>query len=170
MSVSVSTFVPKSHTPFQWEPQLDRETIAHRQRVLKDAMPRKGVELSTHDVDVSLLEGALARGGRELADVIEEAWRAGAAFSAWTERFDPALWARAFESCALPAPDGGSPVAAGALTPWSHIDTGVTTEFLLEERDRALTGEFTEDCAGGPCAACGVCSGDVRVDLAESRR
>ena len=169
VSVSVSTFVPKSHTPFQWEPQLDRRAIGHRQEVLRSTMPRRGVDLAYHDVDVSLLEGAIARGDRGMADVIEAAWRAGGAFSAWTEEFDPRLWAAAFEANDMPVPDGGTSLDPGCPTPWEHIDTGVTGAFLLAERERAVQGTFTEDCAGGPCSGCGVCEGVIRVDLAGVR-
>ena len=170
LSVSVSTFVPKAHTPFQWEPQIDRDQVAHRQRILRSTMPGRGVDLSYHDVEVSLVEGAIARGGREIADVIEAAWRGGAAFSAWTEEFDPRTWAAAFRACGLPAPNGGSPTAPGEPTPWEHIDTGVTRAFLETERERAVAGVFTEDCAAGSCSSCGVCSGEVRVDVAGERR
>jgi radical SAM family uncharacterized protein len=171
MAVSVSTFVPKSHTPFQWESQLTRAEMEHRQRVLRDTMPRKGVELSYHDPETSLLEGALARGGREMSDVVERVWRGGGAFSAWSDELDPASWASAFEESGLEQPDGGSPaVCPGDPLPWDHVDTGVTTEFLLRERDLALAGAATPDCAAGPCSACGVCGGDVAVSTAGTRR
>jgi radical SAM superfamily enzyme YgiQ (UPF0313 family) len=115
LAVSVSTFVPKSHTPFQWEPQLSREQIARRQQVLRESMPRRGVDLSYHDPETSLLEGAIARGGREMADVIEAAWRNGAAFAAWTDEFSPRMWAdaswRPACRCRTGAPRPGSPVA-----------------------------------------------------------
>ena len=170
VSVSVTTFVPKAHTPFQWEPLIDRGTIARRQDVLRRSMPRRAVELSYHDVEISLLEGALARGDRRVADVIEHAWRHGAAFSAWSDEFDISVWREAFEACGLPAPCGGSPAGPGEPLAWDHIDTGVTRQFLLAERDRALAGAATPDCSFGECGACGVCTGDVRIDLAEPRR
>jgi radical SAM family uncharacterized protein len=171
LAVSVSTFVPKSHTPFQWEPQLGRELIARRQQVLRDSMPRRGVDLSYHDVETSLLEGAIARGGREMADVIEAAWRNGAAFSAWTDEFSQRTWADAFVETGLPMPDGSAPTdRPGEPLPWSHVDTGVTDAFLLRERDHALTGTLTPDCAAGPCSACGVCVGDLRVRTGQERR
>ena len=96
LSVSVSTFVPKAHTPFQWEAQIALDEIERRQQILRSAMPSKGVELSWHDADVSFLEGVMARGDASVADVIEAAWRAGARFDAWTERFDLDVWLDAF--------------------------------------------------------------------------
>jgi hypothetical protein len=170
VSVSVTTFVPKAHTPFQWETQLDRATIRRRQEVLRSSMPRRGVELSYHDMETSLLEGAIARGDRRVADVIEHAWRHGAAFSAWSEEFDAGVWRAAFEASGLPAPNGGTPAEAGAALPWEHIDTGVTREFLRAERERAMAGVATPDCSFDECSGCGVCVGDIRVDLAEPRR
>ena len=98
VAVSVSTFVPKAHTPFQWEAQISLEEVRRRQGVLRDSMPRKGVELHWHDAEVSFLEGVMARGGREVADAIEAAWRSGARFDAWTEQFSLARWLEAFDS------------------------------------------------------------------------
>ncbi len=171
IGVSVTTFVPKSHTPFQWEPQLTREQTIHRQRILREAMPRKGVELAYHDIETSLLEGALARGGREMADVVEAVWRGGGAFSAWTDEFDPALWRASFQACGLPAPNGEAPASRpGDPLPWNHIATGVTRTFLLRERELSLAGRSTPDCAAGPCSSCGVCTGDLAVWTATARR
>ncbi len=92
VAVSVSTFIPKAHTPFQWEAQIPLEEVRRRQALLREAVPRKGVELHWHDSDVSFLEGVMARGGRELADVIETAWRSGARFDAWSECFRLQTW------------------------------------------------------------------------------
>jgi radical SAM superfamily enzyme YgiQ (UPF0313 family) len=158
IAVSVSTFVPKAHTPFQWEPQLTLEQVRARQQVLRETMPRKGVELHWHDPEVSFVEGALARGGRELAPVIEAAWRSGGGFDAWTERFDLARWLEAFDAA------GVDPVAlasgerdVGAPMPWSHISSGVSESFLALERERAFAGERTADCTFEGCTDCGVC-------------
>jgi radical SAM family uncharacterized protein len=165
IAVSVSTFVPKSHTPFQWEPQLTLEEVRHRQQVLRESMPRKGVELHWHDAEVSFVEGALARGGRELADVIEHAWRAGGGFDAWTERFRLSTWREAFEAA------GADPVAlastariVGSPLPWSHISSGVDESYLADERERALSAALTPDCSFDGCTDCGVCP-NLGVDV-----
>lgn len=165
VAVSVSTFVPKAHTPFQWDGQLPREDVRRRQEVLRAAMPRKGVELSWHDPDVSLLEAVLARGDRRVADVIEGAWRSGAVFDAWTERFSLPLWLEAFAACGLDADVLATrrlPVE-GPL-PWGHIDSGISPEFLAAERERAFEGRTTPDCSFGACEGCGVCP-SLSVDL-----
>jgi radical SAM superfamily enzyme YgiQ (UPF0313 family) len=165
IGVSVSTFVPKAHTPFQWESQLTLEQIRERQRILREAVPRKGVDLHWHDADTSLLEGALARGGRELAGVIERAWRDGGGFDAWTEEFSLRGWLDAF------AAQGLDPVALASMDrdpaaplAWDHISTGVARSYLLRERECALRGELTPDCSLGDCGACGVCT-DLSVDV-----
>lgn len=165
VAVSVSTFVPKAHTPFQWVGQLAQSEVRRRQQVLRDSMPRKGVELSWHDADVSFLEAVLARGDRRLADVIEAAWRAGAVFDAWTERFALSRWLAAFERSGLDAERiASAPFPTDEPLPWSHIDSGVDESFLRAEWTRALEGETTADCTFDGCTGCGVC-GTLGADL-----
>ena len=165
IAVSVSTFVPKAHTPFQWEPQLTLEEVRHRQSVLRESMPRKGVELHWHDAEMSLIEGALARGGRELAPVIEHAWRAGGGFDAWTERFSLSRWLEAFAAAGVdPVALASTPREVGTPQPWSHISSGVSEAYLALERERALSGESTPDCSFDGCTDCGACP-QLGVDI-----
>jgi radical SAM family uncharacterized protein len=165
IGVSVSTFVPKAHTPFQWEGQLAQTDVRRRQAVVRDAMPRKGVELSWHDADVSFLEAVLARGDRSVADAIEVAWRGGAVFDAWTEQFSLARWIAAFQEVGIdPVVRASTPFDLGAPLPWSHIESGLDPAFLRAERHRALTGETTGDCTFGECTGCGVC-GAMSADI-----
>lgn len=165
IGVSVSTFVPKAHTPFQFDGQIDFDEVLRRQTILRAAMPHKGVELSWHDAQVSLLEGAIARGGREVAPAIEAAWRAGAKFDAWTEQFSLARWTGAFESVGLDAQTiAGHSFAESDVTPWSHISAGVSDAFLWKERQRALEGLTTPDCSFEGCTGCGVC-GDAGLGV-----
>ncbi len=172
VAVSVSTFVPKAHTPFQWEAQIPAEEVRRRQGVLRDAMPRKGVDLSYHDSDVSFLEGVLARGGREIADVIEAAWRAGARFDAWTEQFKPSRWAAAFEATGVdPIGIATRRRTVAEALPWDHISTGVSRAYLRIERDNALAGTTTPDCTFEGCTGCGVCGSSMVANiLAGGRR
>jgi radical SAM family uncharacterized protein len=158
IAVSVSTFVPKAHTPFQWEGQLTLEEVRARQQVLRETMPRKLVELHWHDSEVSFLEGALARGGRELAPVIELAWRSGGGFDAWTEMFSLRRWLDAFAEAGIdPVALASAPRALTDPLPWDHIVSGVEKRYLVHERQRALDGVVTPDCSFGDCTACGVC-------------
>jgi radical SAM family uncharacterized protein len=165
VGVSVSTFVPKAHTPFQWEAQIDKEEVARRQGVLRERMPRKGVELSWHDADVSFLEGVMARGGRELGRVIEAAWRRGARFDAWSERFRLHRWLEAFEECGVDPSEIANRVRPSEeRLPWAHLSSGVSEKFLLDERARAYEALTTPDCTFAGCTGCDVC-GALGVDV-----
>jgi len=165
IGVSVSTFVPKAQTPFQWDAQIPLDEVRRRQQLLRDSMPRKGVELSYHDAEVSYLEGVLARGGRELADAIEAAWRGGARFDAWTERFSLGRWLAAFAETGIDAPAiANRERAEDEALPWDHISAGVSRTYLARERARALEGKTTPDCTFAGCTGCDVC-GDLDVDV-----
>ncbi len=165
LSVSVSTFVPKAHTPFQWEPQISPVEIERRQSILRASMPRKGVELSWHDADVSFLEGVMARGDARIAEVVEAAWRKGARFDAWTERFDLDVWREAFAEVGVePAEVSQRERVFGESLPWDVVSAGVSAEYLWRERERALAGETTPDCSFEGCTGCDAC-GDLGVDI-----
>jgi radical SAM superfamily enzyme YgiQ (UPF0313 family) len=165
VAVSVSTFVPKAHTPFQWDGQLPVEETARRQQLLRDSIPRKGVELAWHDREVSLLEGAIARGGRDFADIIEAAWRSGARFDAWTERFDLGIWRDAAAEMGVDLDEAATrTLAVGDELPWSHISTGVSEAYLRRERERALEATTTPDCSFDACTGCDACD-SMGVDI-----
>jgi radical SAM family uncharacterized protein len=158
IGVSVSTFVPKAHTPFQWEAQLPLEDVRRRQSMLRASMPRKGVDLSWHDPEVSFLEGVLARGGREVARVVEGAWRRGARFDAWSDEFQLGRWTEALEAAGI----DGAVIAnrerdTAESLPWGHLSAGLSTPYLLIERSRALAAQTTGDCTFDGCTGCGVC-------------
>jgi len=165
VAVSVSTFVPKAQTPFQWEAQISPEEVRRRQSVLRESMPRKGVDLHWHDSEVSFLEGVIARGGREVADVVEAAWRGGAVFDAWTEQFRLQRWLDAFESTGVdPAAIANRERAEDEPLPWDHISAAVSPAYLRAERAKALTGTTTGDCSFDGCTGCDVC-GELGVDI-----
>lgn len=172
VAVSVSTFVPKAHTPFQWEPQIELEEVRRRQSLLRNAVPRKGVELHWHDAEVSFLEGVMARGGREVADVIEAAWRGGAVFDAWTERFSLARWMDAFTLTGVdPGAVANRRRELDEVLPWDHISAGVARRYLEREQERALTGVTTPDCSFVGCTGCDVCDDlNVATSLGGVRR
>jgi hypothetical protein len=165
VAVSVSTFIPKAHTPFQWEAQIPLEEVRRRQTLLREAVPRKGVELHWHDSDVSFLEGVMARGGRELADVIESAWRTGARFDAWSECFRLQTWLDALAENGLdPLGVAHRERSLDEPLPWDHLSAGVNRTYLRSERELALTAEVTPDCSFSGCTGCDVCS-DLGVDI-----
>ncbi len=158
VAVSVSTFVPKAHTPFQWEPQIPLGEVHRRHDIVRRVMPRKGVELSFHDAEASFLEAVLARGGRELSDVIERAWQLGARFDAWSESFSLQRWMRAFEECGVdPSAIAHRAWPEDEPLPWAHVSAGLSERYLRIERRRALEGIRTPDCAVAGCTGCGVC-------------
>lgn len=156
VNVSLATFVPKPFTPFQWLPLADKESLAEKQELLRRGLRKSGISLSWHDPRTTLLEAALSRGDRRLGRVIHRAWRLGARFDAWDERFDEGLWQRAFAESGLD-PDfyARRERSLDEVLPWDHIDVGVRKEFLIREYQRSLRGETTFDCREG-CIDCGI--------------
>jgi radical SAM family uncharacterized protein len=157
MKLNLATFIPKAHTPFQWVAQIGEEELRLKQQWLKQNLPRKGVQISWADPQVSLLEGALSRGDRRLGKVIYRAWQFGSTFDAWNERFKVKNWQQAFNEVGLdPGFYARRSRSSDELLPWSHIDVGVSPEFLQRELELTFEGEVTPDCAGGRCNACGL--------------
>jgi radical SAM family uncharacterized protein len=156
VSVSLATFIPKAHTPFQWLPLEDAAQIAERQKALRRELPTRGVRLSWSDEATSWLEAVLSRGDRRLGRVILRAWQLGARFDAWAEAFQPQLWEQAFVDVDLdPGFYASRQRPFAEVLPWSHIDTGVSPTFLWDEYQRSLRGESSVDCREG-CLDCGV--------------
>lgn len=156
ISASLAGFVPKAHTPFQWEEQLGMEELRERGRLVKRSVKNRRISLSYHEPEQTFLEGVFARGDARLAAVTEEAWRLGARFDGWTETFNLSRWSSAFEAAGIdPAYYVRRRELSEAL-PWDHIDSGVSKEFLALERGRALSAQRTEDCRGGRCNGCGL--------------
>lgn len=158
VGVSVSTFVPKSHTPFQWEPQADLEEIIRKQQILRESMPRKGVDLSWHDADTSFVEGVLARGDRRVSAAIEEAWRRGSRRDAWSEYFSLTRWLESFEAAGVePAQTANRQRTFDEVLPWGHLSCGVSPEYLQSESERAYRAARTPDCSFTGCTNCDAC-------------
>ncbi len=156
LSVSVNTFVPKAHTPFQWEPLVDPRTVAERLGALKRSLPQRRVHLSWSDERNTWLEALLARGDRRMGMVVRRAWELGARFDAWSELMNIEAWKEALSQCDVD-PEAVLRFMGGRerILPWSHIDCGVSADFLWEERQRSLSGETSTGCRDG-CLDCGV--------------
>ena len=157
ITVSASVFVPKNDTPFQWAPQLDYDTVVHRQQLLRQALSRvKGVDFKYHAPDLSYIEAVFARGDRRLAEAMERAWRMGCRFDGWSDQFRYDLWLKAFEEEGLD-PDFYAlrPRPTDEVFPWDHLDCGVTKAYLLREWEKAQRAECTPDCRKG-CTGCGM--------------
>lgn len=161
VSISVSTFVPKPFTPFQFEPQIGKEEIERRQRHLKYSNKNRRVNISWHDSSTSLLEGAFARGDRRLGRVIEAAFKKGCKFDSWNEFFKPELWEEAFREIGLsPEFYAGRKREYDEINPWDHLDYGVTKKFLIKENELAHNAVTTPNCRE-KCAGCGAaCYGE----------
>ena len=157
LRVSASTFVPKSHTPFQWVAQENETQINARHELLRQGLRSHGTKLSWQDPKVSLLEATLSRGDRRLGKVIYHAWKLGSTFDAWDEHFKYENWLRAFTENGLdPGFYAHRQRALDELLPWAHIDTGVSASFLKREYRRAMAGKDTPDCRQNTCHSCGL--------------
>ncbi len=155
--VSLSTFVPKPHTPFQWVAQESEPQLNAKQELLKKGLRRRGIRLSWQDPKISLLEAVLSRGDRRLGKVIYRAWQLGSTFDSWSEHFDYEKWRRAFAETGLdPAFYAQRERSLDEPLPWSHIEVGPTTAFLKREYQRARQAEETRNCRLDACHACGL--------------
>ena len=161
VNVSVSSFVPKPHTPFQWEPQISEEEIVDKQRFLRTELKKKKLIMKWQDASLSGLEGVFARGDRRLSRLLIEAHALGCRFDGWWEHFDRLKWLQAFENAGVEPTFYHRRRELDELLPWDHIDCGVRRDFLLAEREAAIVGASTPDCRAGECTGCGVCDFDT---------
>ena len=165
ITVSTSCFVPKSHTPFQWEGQNTQEEYLRKVTLLRENLRNKSITYNWHDPETSFLEAVLSRGDRRIADVIEEAWRHGAKFDSWSEYFSLQTWMDAFAACGVdPTFYANRLRDREEVFPWTVISDGVTEKFLWREREQAYAGKITPDCRE-KCSGCGanrLCEGGIR--------
>ena len=154
--VATAYFVPKPHTPFQWESQITPEEYLRRCRLLKSHFYSKSIEYNYHAPDLSRLEAVFARGDRRLGPVIEEAVKNGAKLDGWDEYFNYSYWFDAMNTCGIDA-DFYTTRGFGEneILAWDTVDVGVNKKFLLRERKRAYESKITPDCRQG-CAGCGA--------------
>jgi radical SAM-linked protein len=146
VTVSVSSHVPKPHTPFQWCAQDAPGEIERKQELLRATVSERGLRLKVHDGGQSFVEGVLARGDRRLADAVELAWRRGARFDGWDDQFDLERWQAVLADCGVVAEQylGTRPVTA--RLPWDHIDVGLEDGFLLAEYRKAVRSRLSPPC------------------------
>ena len=154
--VATAFFVPKPHTPFQWEKQISPQEYLRRCKLLKSHFYSKSIKYDYHSPDLSRLEAVFARGDRRLGPVIETAVKSGARLDGWDEYFNYAKWYDAFRKCGI---EEEFYTTRGyeeeEILPWDTIDVGVTKKFLQRERSRAYAETITPDCREG-CAGCGA--------------
>ncbi len=157
INVSVGTFVPKPHTPFQWSAQISQSASHEKIRQLKKALPRKGINLKWHDPEMSFLEGVFSRGDRRLSSLLESAWKKGARLDGWSEFFNLTRWNEAAAECSLVLEDFLRERDLGEILPWHHLSCGVDESFLKEELQKSYTETYTPDCRYHDCQKCGLC-------------
>jgi radical SAM family uncharacterized protein/radical SAM-linked protein len=158
ITASISPFVPKSHTPFQWERQDSLEETREKIGFLREIFrPHKKINLKWHIPEMSFLEGIFARGGRELAGVVEKAFDKGQTFTSWSDHFQLKPWLESIAQAGLNHEDYFRARSEDQPLPWDHLDCGVGRRFLLTERKRALEEKITRDCRYEKCRQCGVC-------------
>ncbi|MBQ6372163.1 MAG: TIGR03960 family B12-binding radical SAM protein [Oscillospiraceae bacterium] len=156
ITVSTSCFIPKPHSPFQWEAQISQEEYLRRVNLLRSSIKAKNVVYNWHDAETSVIEAALSRGDRRMADVIEEVFRSGGRLDAWTDYFRYDRWNRAFEKCGLNRDFYASRERdIEEVLPWDVIDVGVRKSLLVREKERAYRSELSPDCRKS-CSACGA--------------
>jgi len=156
LKVSISPFVAKAHTPFQWTAQEGIEEMREKELFLRRALRSHNVTVKWRSPEISFLEGVLARGDRQLVRVIERAWRMGCRFDKWTEHFHYDRWERAFSEEDIDPTAYLRARPLDEVLPWDHIDIGVARAFLTEEKARSEAGDVTPDCREQTCVHCGL--------------
>lgn len=170
IGVSVSTFVPKPFTPFQWCSQIDKDEIIRRQNLLKHALNRK-ISFSWHDPETSVIEAAISRGDRRIGNVIYNVWKNGGKFDSWNEYMKFDRWIKAFEEEGIDIRFYTERARGESeILPWDHISVGVTKNFLLNELNRAKNAEITPNCMK-ECSKCGatIYKGGICVDKSKDQ-
>jgi radical SAM family uncharacterized protein/radical SAM-linked protein len=158
INVSVGTFVPKPHTPFQWAGQIGLDTAGNKIRWLKDRLKMPGVQFKWQNPQTSLIEGLFSRGDRRLSALLVTAYRLGCRFDGWSDRFRFDTWCQALAQSGVDVDAYTTrPREIDGPLPWDHIDTRVDKAFLQDEWRRALGRELTSDCRSGECNRCGAC-------------
>ena len=163
INLSLSSFIPKPHTPFQWLPMQEAAALAEKQRFLRSRLGRlRSVKVKAHPTESSLLEGVFSRGDRRLGPVLIRAWEKGARFDSWKDRFDFSYWTESLAAERLDLSAYLGPISLRAVLPWDHIDTGIKKEFLLAELKKAERAERTPSCLARDCRQCQGCDPRLR--------
>ena len=156
ITVSTSCFIPKPHSPFQWEAQISREEYLRRVNLLRASINSRNVVYNWHDADTSVVEAVLSRGDRRLGPVLEEVWRNGGRLEAWSDYFNFQRWMDALDKFGLSAAFYACRErSTDEILPWDVIDVGVRKEHLKRERERCYASELSPDCRHA-CSACGA--------------
>jgi radical SAM family uncharacterized protein/radical SAM-linked protein len=162
INITISPFVPKPFTPFQWAEMEKKDELLRKAKWIKNTFGRyKFIKIKYHDVESSLLECVMGRGGREVGKLIYQAYKNGAIFDGWNEHFCFENWVKAAEKIGMDITAYTKQVLFDSQLPWHNIDIGITEEFLLSEWKKSEGEATTEDCRIGSCSDCGVCTKNV---------
>ncbi len=158
ITAALSPFVPKPHTPFQWEEQISLEEMRRKIGILLDALKgEKRIKMRWHEPEMSLLEGIFSRGDRKLSRVIETAYKKGTVFAGWLDQFSITPWLESMAEHNLLVEDYTRERAENEALPWEHLQSGLSTAFFTRERQNAFKGKTIGDCRYTNCHLCGVC-------------
>ncbi|MBU1262858.1 TIGR03936 family radical SAM-associated protein, partial [bacterium] len=160
VKASISPFVPKPHTPFQWEEFPSADELKRKIELVTNRGYRRNIEITWRDINLSLVEAVLARGDRSFSSVILSAYKQGAKFDGYSEQFDFNKWLSAFSECGIDLPFSTRKRDVSESLPWDHIEI-VDKGFLLREKKKAEEGYITADCRNGECSGCGLCKTEV---------
>lgn len=156
ITISTSCFIPKPHSPFQWEEQISKEEYLRRVNLLRSSLTARNVTYNWHDAETSVIEAALSRGDRRVGAVIEEVWKNGGRLEAWSDYFSYSRWEDAFRKCGLDMGFYASRERGlDELLPWDMIDVGVRKAHLIHEREQCYASRLSPDCRK-QCSACGA--------------
>ncbi|MBI5048326.1 MAG: TIGR03960 family B12-binding radical SAM protein [Deltaproteobacteria bacterium] len=162
INVSVSEFVPKPHTPFQWEPQVKLEECLERQTFLQKELKSHKLDFKWHDAKMSFLEGIFSRGDRRLSRVIMAAFEQGCRFDSWGDQFRFDIWQKAFKDADIePEFYTYRRRDRNEVFPWDHLNTMIDKEFLYKEYEKSVKAGKTPDCKVDKCSVCGICDQQV---------
>jgi len=163
INITISPFVPKPHTPFQWVEMLPRDLLLDRIYQIKRRLSRnKRIKIKYHDVDTSFLEAIICRGNRDTGKLIHQAYLNGAQFDGWNESFNLENWTKSAETLSMALEEQIREIDIDTKLPWDHINTGINKSFLISELENARNGIVIEDCRHGKCTACEVCNDDLQ--------
>ncbi len=156
ITISTSCFIPKPHSPFQWESQITIEEYLRRVNLLRTSITARNVTYNWHDAETSLIEAVLSRGDRKVADAVERVFRNGGRLDAWTDYFSVERWMKAFEECGIdPAFYAFRARKTDEILPWDMIDVGVRKQHFIHEREMCFKSELSPDCRK-QCSGCGA--------------
>lgn len=167
VTISVAGFVPKAHTPFQWEPQVRLSELKRKQQYLRSKIRNRRITYNYHDAELSMVEAIFAKGDRRLGRGLYQAWQNGCKFDSWSQFFNLENWLSSLRQVGLdPEWYAYRELNYTETLPWDHLGTGVKKDYLIKEHQKAMETAVTRDCRFNHCTVCGICQDfDVALDL-----